>query len=87
MDNESTPVTIDFNKIIAESPEKLYEEAILHRENKDYNKYHIYMIMAANKEYDLAIQALFDDCQNTMYHLKQDLPIDKEFYEFLGDGM
>jgi len=76
---------MDYQHIISLSPKDLYDQGLIFKLKQDYNNYCMYMVMAANYDYDLAIQELFNDyqnnCHNSFLHKKQDLKVTKPFYE------
>lgn len=63
------------------SGEDLYREALQFKLCEDYTRYSIYMVMSANKNYDLAIKHLFVDYTGDSVHLWQDHSLTKQFYE------
>lgn len=71
---------MDFDHIIKLSPEILYEKALEFRQLQDYDNYCMHIIMAANHDYKLAIDAY---CNNGNFNFfqKQNYLNTKKFYK------
>ena len=69
-----------YKEIIDLPAEKLYEKALEYKSKEDYNNYSIHMVMAANKDHELAKECFIDDSINDV-NLEQDHNITRPFYE------
>jgi TPR repeat protein len=77
--------TNTINSIINLESNELYEKAMAFKENKDYSNYAVYLTMAANKDYGIAIEECMEDYHNDTVHLKQNFTHTHPFYEATKD--
>ena len=73
------------NAIINTDAKELFEKALTFKINGDYTKYAVHLTMAANKDYDLAIDECMKDYHNETLHLKQNFLQTISFYEATQD--